>query len=231
MNSPETFDQNCWKEAKDFTIKWLSDKKEIFADIIGTDIHNSRSVAFVYSKEPEASLEVDLVNNGFAYPVLNYLENSVNKERFEDFKKTILEAQKYAIENVKPDELSVWSANQNIVKISAITNTDKSNESKDEIILSLVDQTSSVELLGYSLMEESSDPRHRFFFPKLSLDQDHPTITIYIGVKDGINWVSKDRNEVCVMSDQDWLNDEGDTVYLRDPDRRIIAYFICDPVK
>lgn len=228
INSPERFDQNCWKEAEDFTKTWLAKPGKIFVQSWGTDVYGNRPVGFVYRSNPYQSLEQELVKNGLALPCLGYLKGKVSKEKFENHKKAILQAASFAKDNIKPGVPSVWGKSDKKLSVFIEANTKKDNPSRDRIVIKLDDSSSTLDLSGYSIMDESSTPQQRFFLPKLVLGPSRRSVTIFTGQKEGSSWLSE-SGDLYVLSDSDWINDDGDTLYLRDSQRKVISYQLCYP--
>ena len=230
VNSPERFDQNCWKEAGDFTRSWLAKSGKIFVQTWGKDTYGNRPVGFVYRSSPAyQSLEQDLVRAGLALPCLGYLKGKVSTEKYNAHKKMILDAADFARSNSRADKPSVWAPKSTAIQLSVTPNTRKNLGYGDRIVISLKDLTKTLDLSGFSIMEESSLPEHRFFIPRFVLDKAHKNLVFNTGSKYGSSWISSEGSELFAMSETDWVNDDGDTVYLRDASRRIIAYTIYEP--
>jgi endonuclease YncB( thermonuclease family) len=227
VNSPERFDQNCWQEAKDFTGKWFVGNDKTFVQTWGSDVYGNRPVGFVYKTLPYRSLEQELVKNGYALPCLGYLKGKVSKEKFESHKKVIFSAADYARKNVKLNKASVWSAKPIQISLEVSPNTGKNRlVSGDKITIALTDKSKTVDLSGFSIMDESSVPEHRFYLPKLELNSSNQTVVVNTGVNAGVGWISPNGSQIYAFSDSDWINDDGDTVYLRDSSRKIVAYVV-----
>lgn len=228
VNSPERFDQNCWKEARDFAGQWLSKPGKIYVQAWGKDVYGNRPVGFVYRPNPYQSLEQELVRNGLALPCLGYLKGKVSPEKFENHKKATLQAASYAIGNLKAGIPSVWGKPEGKFSISVEPNKKSDNLTRDMITIKLEDSMSILDLSGYSIMDESSTPEQRFFLPKVILDKDRRSLTVYTGQKEGSGWISS-NGDLFALSGSDWINDNGDTVYLRDSCRKVICYQLCYP--
>lgn len=228
INSPERFDQNCWKEARDFVKEWFAKPGKIFVQSWGADVYGNRPVGFVYRSNPYQSLEQELVKKGLALPCLGYLKGKVSKEKYENHKKAILQAASYAMGNIKPDVPSVWGMPEKKLSILVEANTKKDNPSRDRIVIKLDNPADTLDLSGYSIMDESSTPQQRFFLPKVVLSSTKNTVTIFTGQKDNSGWVSA-NGDIYVLSGSDWINDDGDTLYLRDSQRKVISYQLCYP--
>jgi hypothetical protein len=176
---------------------------------------------------PYRSLEQELVKNGYALPCLGYLKGKVSKEKFESHKKVIFSAADYARKNVKLNKASVWSAKPIQISLEVSPNTGKNRlVSGDKITIALTDKSKTVDLSGFSIMDESSVPEHRFYLPKLELNSSNQTVVVNTGVNAGVGWISPNGSQIYAFSDSDWINDDGDTVYLRDSSRKIVAYVV-----
>ncbi len=232
VNSPERFDQNCWKEAKDFTYGWLTGGGKVFVETWGKDTYGNRPVGFVYKQDPFKSLEYDLVRNGFALPCLGYLKSQVSSEKFQNQQKMIMEASTLAQKDATKKTDSVWAKTMLPVLLTVAPNTpNKSNANGDSIIIGLNDASQVIDLTGFSVMDESSQPDHRFYLPHFVLDKNMKSLTIYVGTSKDSGWIASSGNKLFAMSAGDWINDSGDTVYLRDSSRRVVAYVGYDSKK
>lgn len=232
VNSPERFDQNCWKEAKDFTYGWLTGGGKVFVETWGKDTYGNRPVGFVYRQEPFKSLEYDLVRNGFALPCLGYLKSQVSSEKFQNQQKMIMEASALSQKDATKKTDSVWAKAMLPVSLTVVPNTPgKSNANGDSIIIGLNYTSQTIDLTGFSVMDESSQPDHRFYLPHFVLDKNMKSLTIYIGTSKDSGWIASSGNKLFAMSAGDWINDTGDTVYLRDSSRRVVAYINYDSKK
>lgn len=232
VNSPERFDQNCWKEAKDFTYSWLTGGGKVFVETWGRDTYGNRPVGFVYKQDITKSLEYELARNGYALPCLGYLKSQVGRDKFEFQQKLVMDASVLAQKDASKKPDSVWAKAMMPVTLTVVPNTPgKSSTNGDSIIIGLTDASQTIDLTGFSIMDESSQPEHRFYIPHFVLDKNMKSLTIYIGASKDSGWISGSGNRMFAMSATDWINDSGDTIYLRDSSRRVVAYVVYDSKK
>lgn len=102
---------------------------------------------------------------------------------------------------------------------------------------------------GYSLLDESSSAFSRFFIPTTTLecydssfslmdtkDEEFnlPYLRVYSGMPNGIQqkWIQGEKAyrkpNVFMLRSRNLINDDGDTIFLRDADRRVIAWAYWD---
>ncbi|HOO96721.1 MAG TPA: hypothetical protein PKV16_04080 [Caldisericia bacterium] len=244
------FDTTClnsvdWEKCKNEEDEM--DKAQFYFENIG-DVTYGRLVGFVfyYNKEGEkVDLGYELVNEGFALPCFGYLKRLDDGDVMFNRYLIALDCLWKDITNDNKNnnkyKWMIWGPRNDDIIINLLpygTNCNGCEKLKyysgDKIQIRFKDDQ-VVDLSGCSIIDESSRAQNRFFFPEIELEsKKNANILIYSGQPlpegDRQYWQSlgEERNKNYMMSKTNIINNDFDTIFIRDVDRRIVAFAFWD---
>ncbi len=224
--------------------------------LVDTD-KNNRPVAFIENNIGE-DLGKGLIDKQYAIPCPSYLFNERTRKLYLPFAKKIKEYVKEAADEfqvINTSEASVWGedpinskAKFKIIPYRKDVIDDKSLDKKSKevgdsiqiVFESPVHAVPKFSFSGYSILDENSYYTHRFFVPKIIVgfdEEDDATSTPSITIRTGstyegrMNWRSDAsiRPTIFMMGDSNWVCDQGELVFLRNPNRRIVSCALWTP--
>jgi micrococcal nuclease len=200
INTPEK-GQAFYQEAKDLNLKLLKEKgMSIDLDIIKKDQYD-RSLAYVYVGDTLVNLK--LIEEGLAF----CFSDSGNKNLRAQFRHTQQEAQEL--------ERGIWKKSPHKLSIVKVQydapGDDGANVNGEWLSLKNLEK-SPIQLQGFFVHDES---HQRFVFPKRALAPGEEII-LFSGKG------TPEANSFFWGSDKPIWNNDGDTVFLFDPEGRIV---------